>query len=57
MHHSHTYIHTSLTQPTHLSSSVQNLTTLSHPTRSPSLNSAATSTFNGESGCGSVNRC
>lgn len=40
--------------PCHRSSPVQYRTTLSHAGKSPSRRSAATSTFNGESGCGSV---
>lgn len=41
-------------RPVHRSSSVQNRTILSHPATSPSRSSAATSTFSGESGRGSV---
>lgn len=43
--------------PLHRSSSVQNRTMLSHPTRSPSRSSAATSTLSGDSGRGSVSSC
>lgn len=42
------------TLPLHLSSLVKYLTTLSHAGISPSRNNAATSTFNGDSGLGSV---